>query len=339
MAHFVSLRANVPSPEDDIDAVDASPDGSAMVGLWGMMDGAIECEVKVVSGPGVATKKDKRGSAVRVWALQKLTAQSKLQAFSGVRPFTEVLPVRITPASASLAEQNKALLEGGNPEERAVIDGAAVPIVPLSKGIGDYRHAPKMERVRGLAVHITAGMTAADGYKETFESRDASTHFVIGRDGKIVQYVATSIRAQAQGPGNGHFLSVEMVGGASNSGACQAMTETQLRSLRSLWAWVRERHPGVPNKIARTYSGTDKDSISPKLASLYRDLALQLAATTFCAGHSPSIAACIDSWGLSCHYWLDNALKPCPGIAIMGQLSQVVGQPRMRVDGDEKFIL
>jgi hypothetical protein len=29
--------------------------------------------------------------------------------------------------------------------------------------------------------------------------------------------------------------------------------------------------------------------------------------------------------GLSCHWWLDHAIKSCPGVPIMSQLPQVLG--------------
>jgi hypothetical protein len=192
--------------------------------------------------------------------------------------------------------------------------------------------------IRGLSVHVTGGLAAANAWKGTFESRGASAHFVIDRDGDIVQYVAASIKAQAQGPGNSHFLSVEMVGLGDNSGACQAMTEPQLNKLRELWGWVREQHKGVPNRLAWSYSGSGK-ALSNALTPLFREMAKQLAGMPYCNGHSESIATCIDSWGLSCHFWLDNAVKPCPGIGIIGQLPQVLGHPRVRVAGDEKFVL
>jgi len=79
--------------------------------------------------------------------------------------------------------------------------------------------------------------------------------------------------------------------------------------------------------------------LSTKLTPLYREMARSLTAAGCCNGNSESIPTCIDSGGLSCHYWLDNAPKPCPGIGIMGQLPQVVGLPRVRVAGDEEFIL
>jgi hypothetical protein len=337
MAHFVSLEKYVPSPDDDISVISAS-NGSALIGLWGFMDAGTACTVQVISGPGKAVAKEKRGSAVQVWALSGLSASSKVQAFSGTRPFTGVYDVKMSVATNTLGDQNKALLNGHDPEQRAFIGGAPVAVVPLAKAIGDYAHSPKMGTVRGLAVHITAGTGAAGGFKGTFESRGASTHFVIDRGGSLVQYVAASIKAQAQGPGNSHFLSVELVGQGNGQGACQLMTEPQLRSLRELWGWLRGRYPSVPPQLALPYAGTGK-FMSNKLTPLYRDMAVALATSGACRGTGQSIPTCIDSWGLSCHYWLDTAVKACPGIGIMGQLPQVLGRPRVRVGGDDAFML
>jgi hypothetical protein len=338
MAHFVSLERYVPLPEDDIEYLYAAGNGTARAGLWGFKDGTTACTVKVVAGPGTATGKELRGTAVQVWEFTGLTAASRIQAFSGDRPFTGVLEVRIAPAASTLADQNATLLSGNDPAERAFIQGSPVPAVPLTSAIGDYAHAPKMGMIRGLAVHITGGIAAANAWKGTFETRQASAHFVIDRDGDIVQYVAASIKAQAQGPGNSHFLSVELVGIGNNIGACQTMSEAQLNKLRQLWGWVREQHKGVPNRLAWSYSGSGK-ALSNALTPLYSAMAKKLAELPFCNGHSDSISTCIDSWGLSCHYWLDNAVKPCPGIGVIGQLPQVLGYARVRVDGDEKFIL
>jgi hypothetical protein len=338
MAHFVSLEKYVPSPEDDVKYLYAAPNGTAQIGLWGFKDGSTVCTVQVISGPGTATARELRGSLVQVWGFSGLTSTSRIQAFSGVRPFTGELEVRLAPPAASLGDQNKALLSGNNPAERAFIGQALVPAVPLEAGIGDYRNAPKMGTVRGLAVHITGGLGAANGFKTHFETNGISTHFVIDRGGNIVQYVAASIKSQAQGPGNGHFLSVEMVGSGVSNGACQEMTGAQMSKLRELWGWVRLQHPAVPNRLAWAYSGMAKP-LSTFLTPLYRDMAYALSDLHYCNGNSESIPACIDSWGLSCHYWLDTYAKPCPGIAIMGQLPEVLGYSRVRVKGDEKFTL
>ncbi len=337
MAHFVALRVYVPPPEDDIEFLYAASDGTATAGLWGCKEGTTVLTVRVVAGPGAAKPMEFRGAIVQAWSFTGLTAASRVQAFSGSRPMTAVLEVRMSPGG-NLAGQNKALLEGSDPAERAMIDGQLVAILPLEAAIGDYVMAPKMETIRGLAVHITGGLGAADGFKATFESRGASAHFVIDRAGDICQYVAASINAQAQGPGNAHFLSVEMVGSATNRGACQEMTEQQLGKLRALWGWVRRQHQGVPNRLGWAYSGSGK-FLSSALTPLYQEMARTLATSGYCNNHSDSIPACIDSWGLTCHYWLDNAPKPCPGIGMMGQLTQVLGWPRVRVKGDEDFVL
>lgn len=337
MAHFVSLQHNPPSPEDDIDILLADSAGNAQAGLWGFMDGSTACTVQI-TGPGTATPGTKFGNTTQVWSFRGLTAASRIQGFSGARPFTGVLEVHLGGAGAPLGDQNKSLLAGSNADERAVIGENFVPTVPLESAIGDYRHAPKMGTVRGLAVHITAGAGTADSLKKNFEDRGASTHFVIDRSGNIAQYVAASIRAQAQGPGNGHFLSVEMVGLAADNGACQTMTGAQLATLRGLWGWLRAHHPSVPNRLARAYAG--RKAIGTALAAIYEKMAYALAGSPYGSDVSDAIATCIDSYGLSCHYWLDTAIKPCPGIGIMGQLPQVLGHSeRIAVEGDAKYIL
>ena len=254
MSHFVELKLYIPSPEDDVNFLYAAANGTARIGLWGYKDGNTVLTVRVVAGPGTATPSELRGSAVQVWAFSGLTAASRIQAFSGIRPFTGVLEVRIAAPGNTLAEQNNALLSGSDAAERLFIGGAPVPAVALEKGIGDYANAPKMGTIRGLAVHITGGLAAANGWKQVFEQRGVSAHFVIGRSGDIVQYVAASIKAQAEGPGNSHFLSVEMVGLGTNTGACQEMTDVQLAKLRELWGWVRDQNPSIPNRLAWAYS-------------------------------------------------------------------------------------
>jgi hypothetical protein len=90
----------------------------------------------------------------------------------------------------------------------------------------------------------------------------------------------------------------------------------------------------------RAALGWTRQSLIPLVVTpLYRDMAKSLSAANYCNGDSDSISTCIDSGGLSCHYWLDNAAKPCPGIGIIGQLPQVIGYPRVRVAGDAEFIL
>jgi len=338
MAHFVSLQRNPPSPEDDIKVLNADSAGKAQAGLWGFMNGNVACEVKVIAGPGSATPGIKYGLTTQVWSFSGLTNASQIRGFSGTTPFTGVLEVHLGAAGATLADQNAALLAGSDPTERARLGGGFVKPVPLTSKIGEYAHAPKIGTLRGLAVHITTGLGAADGFRGIFENGSGSTHFVIDRSGDIAQYVAASIRAHAQGPGNGHFLSVEMVGLAKNDGSCQLMNQPQLDRLRELWTWVRSLNGAIPPKLAYAFAGTK--GVGPALDKAFESMAYAVSGTTVGSGVSSSTANCVDSYGLSCHYWLDNAVKPCPGIGIMGQLPQVLGHPaRVEVPGDKKWII
>src|SRR5580698_244879 len=163
MANFVSLRDYIPDSEDDIEFIYAAPNGAAKVGLWGILDGATEATVQVVTGPGTATSAELRGSRVRVWSFTGLTAASRVQAFFGIRPCTGVLEVRLSAAGATVGDQNKALLAGSDPTERASVGGALVTAIPLEKSIGVNPSSPKMGTVRGLSVHLTGSSGAANG--------------------------------------------------------------------------------------------------------------------------------------------------------------------------------
>jgi hypothetical protein len=341
MAHFVALVRYPPSPEDDIDVIRIDKAGNAKVGLWGFMDGATECVVKI-TGPGTATPGKQYGKTTQEWTLSGLSDVSLVQAYSGMRPFTGIMKVAKESQEGSLKERNKGRLESESETDRAKINGAYVEAIPLEKGFGNSKvlAATGMRAIHGLAVHITAGSGKAAGGKANFEARNASTHFIIDRSGAICQYVACSIMAHAQGPGNPHFLSVEMVGSASGA-SCQSLTDAQIGTGRALWGWVRSAYPGVPNKLARAFKGKKDGGIMGYGADkLYNQMAEKLGDSPLGSGTADSIAECINSMGLSCHWWLDNTVKSCPGIGIMGQLPQILGcADRIAVEGDSKLML
>jgi hypothetical protein len=73
-----------------------------------------------------------------------------------------------------------------------------------------------MKEQRGLVVHIASGF--AEGTISWQKNPDAnvSSHFVVGRDGKVSQLVDTGVTAWTQRDGNGHWLSVECEGFAAD---------------------------------------------------------------------------------------------------------------------------
>jgi hypothetical protein len=65
---------------------------------------------------------------------------------------------------------------------------------------------------RGLVVHIASGFYDGTISWEKNPAADVSSHFVVGRDGRLAQLVDTDNTAWTQIDGNGHWLSVECEG-------------------------------------------------------------------------------------------------------------------------------
>lgn len=328
MAHFVALLRGEPDPDiDALEYVYFTSGGVARIGLWGYYDiwAKQDCTVKVVSGPGSAKRSGKYGSRTLAFDLVGLTESSVVQAFSGDKPFSGELPCR--PGNANdLVADNEKRMRSGDPRETP--DTLPVKLVPLTAGFGNYKHFPYMVSVNGLAVHITAGGGTADSQATNFQTRKVSSHFVIDRAGDIAQYVAASYQSQAQGPGNPNFLSVEMVGrqGTSQIQMSEAMTIRQIETLQKLYAWVYARFPTPKWQLACMFTGKKAGGIlGYGIDGLYKEVALDFATRYTNGGTAESINTCINSSGLSCHWWLDTFLKSCPGIPMFMQLPEVLG--------------
>lgn len=341
MAHFVGIYSG--SPDPDLDAlaelsVDAA--GNGRVGLWGFIDTATgkACDLKVVSGMGKVAAGGKLGERVLSFSLAGVSDGAQIQAFSGSRPFTGPLTVRRREGSA-LGAMNASRLASGNPQHVAHIDGRPVKTLALAKGFGGYQAIHQMAEVNGLAVHITGGLLSLQGAKSTAEASGASAHFTIDRDGNIAQHVALTLMANAQGPGNRNYISVEMVGKGTNTGACQLMSTRQLATLGKLWEFIYVNYPNPPWQLATVFGGDKSALTSPKVGRVSKAMAEELVSRGRSPGLAASVHECIASRGLSCHFWLDMAKKPCPGVGIMGQLPQVLGYAEVRVAGDEDLRL
>ncbi|MFO1328892.1 MAG: peptidoglycan recognition family protein [Rubrivivax sp.] len=339
MAHFVGIYSGIPDP--DLDAlsdlyVDAA--GNGRVGLWGYIDTSTgkACDLRVVSGSGRVAAAGKLGGAVMAFSLAGVSDGAQIQAFSGARPFTAPLTVR-RGEGGSLADQNATRLASGDPLHVAQIDGRPVRTIPLTRGFGGYQVIHQLAEVNGLAVHITGGLLSLQGAKNTAESSGASAHFTIDREGNIAQYVALTLMANAQGPGNRNYISVEMVGQGTNDGACQLMSTKQIATLSKLWEFVYVNYPNPPWSLATVYGGDKSALTSPTVGRVSRAMAEELVSLGRAPASAATVNECIASRGLSCHFWLDMAKKPCPGVGIMGQLPQVLGYDEVRVAGDEKL--
>lgn len=98
--------------------------------------------------------------------------------------------------------------------------------------------------VHGVVLHVMAG--TLDGTDAWFHNREsqASSHFGVGRDGRIIQWVDTNDRAWAQAGGNSTWLSIEHEGESGD-----ALTVKQLAATARIVKWMHTAE-GVQLKIA-----------------------------------------------------------------------------------------
>lgn len=122
-----------------------------------------------------------------------------------------------------------------------------MPVFPGAKWepIPGHTDGP-MQSYLGLVLHVND----ADSYDlHDYFSRDdieVSSHFQVGKDGQVFQYLDTNVSSWCQSDGNHTYLSVETQGFPT-----EALTDMQVSSLASLYRWLRGVH-GIPYQIADT---------------------------------------------------------------------------------------
>ncbi len=123
-----------------------------------------------------------------------------------------------------------------------------------------------LEKIDGIVVHYTAnpGTTAQnnrdyfEGLKDSHETQ-ASSHFVIGMDGEIIQCIPSTEIAYASNDRNGDTLSIE----CCHPDESGKFTDATYRSLVELTAWLCRRFGIDPaSGIIRHYDITGK--VCPK---------------------------------------------------------------------------
>ena len=338
MAHFVSLIRAVPDPDvDELEVFYVSSSGVGRIGLWGFLDTSTNtvCTLKVSDGSGKVKAAEKKGTRVLVFDVSGVNDGATIQAYSGNKPFTEPIKV-VRRSSGTIGADNVEILNGGDSRNVCQIGGKPVRVIPLTKGFGNYQHFPQMSAIHGLAVHITTGGNESlEGLKVGFEA-GKSTHFAIDREGRIAQYIAASYQSQGHGEGNSNWMGVEIVGKATGDGKAQTMTDKQLATLRNLYNWVYVTFPQPTWTIASPFTGSKQVG---KIAKHYQNMAQEFEDRGYSKPGSDTINGCVASNGLSCHYWVASHVKPCPGAGIMGQMPEVLGWDRVRIAGDEAFLL
>ena len=120
-------------------------------------------------------------------------------------------------------------------------------LLPESRSQG--RITPRM-----FIVHST-GAPSSKGLYDWWmsdQSRGLESHFWIGDDGRLEQYIDTEVRADANGAANGYALSCET---NSSSTATEPWTPAQAATLVRLIDWCCATHD-IPRRLTATATGS-----------------------------------------------------------------------------------
>ncbi len=132
--------------------------------------------------------------------------------------------------------------------------------------VNDYsRPGIKSNKINGIVIHYTAnpGSSAQnnrdyfEGLKDSHQTK-ASSHFVVGLDGEIIQCIPTWEIAYASNDRNSDTVSIE----CCHPDDTGKFTESTYRSMVQLTAWLCKKFELDENAVIRHYDVTGK--ICPK---------------------------------------------------------------------------
>jgi N-acetylmuramoyl-L-alanine amidase len=133
-----------------------------------------------------------------------------------------------------------------------------VPFCPFATaGLLEKPGAPRPAiRPTQIVVHtMESTPTAADRLFRRADARGhavGQSHFGIGRDGRIMQWIDTTARADATHRANRRADTTGAVAVTTEGHAFQPWTETQLDALVKLHIWLMRAHPAIGHRVCRS---------------------------------------------------------------------------------------
>lgn len=112
---------------------------------------------------------------------------------------------------------------------------------------------PAIRPTQFIVHSIVAPWTPQRTYEYWRDSTNLESHFGLGYDGSLGQYIGTQTRADANAAANRRADGTGAVSleSASNLQASDPWTDAQVEALIKLGVWLHERH-GIPLRICRT---------------------------------------------------------------------------------------
>jgi hypothetical protein len=101
-----------------------------------------------------------------------------------------------------------------------------------------------------IAHSIAAPWTVERLYQYWRDSTNLESHFGLGYDGRLAQYIGTNTRADANAQANPRAISLESAANTSNS---DPWTDAQINTLVRAMDWAAEEH-GIPRRKCRSWT-------------------------------------------------------------------------------------
>lgn len=147
-------------------------------------------------------------------------------------------------------------IQKSNPIERPELDVELLTVNEFS------RPGTKLEKIKGIVIHYTAnpGSTARqnrdyfEGLKDVMSTK-ASSHFIVGLDGEIVQCIPSAEIAYASNDRNKDTISIE----CCHSDESGKLNKSTYKSLVHLTAWLCLEFNVDPDNVIRHYDITGKN--------------------------------------------------------------------------------
>ena len=164
-------------------------------------------------------------------------------------------------------EQYQEDIEEAEEEEEETANNADFPGAPLFTvdllDINEYsRPGIALEKINGIVIHYTANPKSTakqnrdyfEGLKDSHETK-ASSHFVVGIKGEIVQCIPSSEISYASNSRNSDTLSIE----CCHKDKSGKFTKETYQSLVELVGWLCQRFGLTSEQVIRHYDVTGKN--------------------------------------------------------------------------------